>query len=358
MLLRCRPLRRTLGNGRGPSALTRPGCPNPPHTHTPHPAPLPARAAAYLQTMYMVTSGTHYNNRCCFDYGNAETNNLDDGAGTMEAVYFGNAKGGLNHGGAGTGPWIMADMENALWGADVVVSNEPEINHKFVTAMVKGDVSTPSGVMVPRGSVPGHWAIKGGDAQQGGLKVYWDGKRAPGYAPMKKQGAIILGIGGDNSDGAVGTFCEELPMCPHLPPLTTPPRRNKKSLLLPYCDREVPRLPGCRATWGSGQTDVFPLCTPLICTHPPCGFPICYLRNRRGRDDGWVRVRRHRRQDPSQHRGGRLWQVKAPAVEFTLPMGGRQPGFPLLSVGGGESTGDALCGLRLLSVHYPTAETK
>jgi hypothetical protein len=28
------------------------------------------------------------------------------------------------------------------------------------------------------------------------------------YAPMKKQGAIILGIGGDNSDGAVGTFYE------------------------------------------------------------------------------------------------------------------------------------------------------
>ena len=48
---------------------------------------------------------------------------------------------------------------------------------------------------------PGHWAIKGGDAQTGELKVYWDGARAPGYAPMKKQGAIILGIGGDNSDG-------------------------------------------------------------------------------------------------------------------------------------------------------------
>merc|ERR1712079_612076 len=40
------------------------------------------------------------------------------------------------------------------------------------------------------------------------LHVYWDGKRAPGYAPMKKQGAIILGIGGDNSCGAVGTFYE------------------------------------------------------------------------------------------------------------------------------------------------------
>merc|ERR1719160_2001225 len=57
-------------------------------------------------------------------------------------------------------------------------------------------------------SVPGHWVIKGGDSQTGKLRVYWDGKRAPGYAPMKKQGAIILGIGGDNSCGAVGTFYE------------------------------------------------------------------------------------------------------------------------------------------------------
>eukprot|EP00041_Stephanoeca_diplocostata_P011945 m.198353 g.198353 ORF g.198353 m.198353 type:complete len:334 (-) comp18743_c0_seq3:431-1432(-) len=150
------------------------------------------------ETIYMVTSGTHYNNRCCFDYGNAETDNHDDGAATMEAVYFGNAKGGLNHGGAGAGPWIMADMEQALWGANVVQSNEEPINHTFVTAMIKGD-SGPS---------PGHWAIKGANAQEGVFKVYWAGPRAPHYAPMKKQGAIILGIGGDNSNRAVGTFYE------------------------------------------------------------------------------------------------------------------------------------------------------
>jgi hypothetical protein len=63
-------------------------------------------------------------------------------------------------------------------------------------------------VLVPEGSLPWHWAIEGGDAQEGPLKVYWDGKHAPGYAPMRKQGAIVLGIGGDNSDGSVGTFCE------------------------------------------------------------------------------------------------------------------------------------------------------
>jgi len=39
----------------------------------------------------------------------------------MEAVYFGNAKGGLNHGGAGTGPWIMADMENVSFRMFVIL---------------------------------------------------------------------------------------------------------------------------------------------------------------------------------------------------------------------------------------------
>ena len=61
----------------------------------------------------MVTSGRHYNDGCCFDYGNAEVDNNDDkagtgarvrvcvhclprssrGAGTMEAIYFGNSSG-------------------------------------------------------------------------------------------------------------------------------------------------------------------------------------------------------------------------------------------------------------------------
>jgi hypothetical protein len=76
------------------------------------------------ETMYMVTSGTHYNDKCCFDYGNAEINNKDDGAGTMEAVYFGNAKGGLNHGGAGNGPWIMSGKENYCFHICIVVHRE------------------------------------------------------------------------------------------------------------------------------------------------------------------------------------------------------------------------------------------
>ena len=122
----------------------------------------------------------------------------------------------------------MGDLEQGLWGSNITASLEPTISHTFVTAMFKGD-SGPS---------PGHMAIKGGDAQGGPLTVYWDGPRPNRYAPMKKQGGLILcvapprmrrayrapcgartahlpppphsrsGIGGDNSNGSEGTFYE------------------------------------------------------------------------------------------------------------------------------------------------------
>ncbi|WUH95742.1 alpha-L-arabinofuranosidase B [Streptomyces sp. NBC_00433] len=146
--------------------------------------------------MYAIFDGTHYNGGCCFDYGNAETNNNDDGNGTMEAIYFGNIK--VWGYGSGNGPWIMADLENGLFSGvnQHLNSGDPTINYRYTTAIVKGG--------------PNHWAIRGGNAQSGGLSTFYDGVRpnVSGYNPMKKQGAIILGIGGDNSKGAQGTFYE------------------------------------------------------------------------------------------------------------------------------------------------------
>jgi hypothetical protein len=63
--------------------------------------------------IYAVLDGTHYNGGCCFDYGNAETSSDDTGAGHMEAIYFGNIN--VWGTGAGSGPWIMADLENGLF---------------------------------------------------------------------------------------------------------------------------------------------------------------------------------------------------------------------------------------------------
>ena len=146
--------------------------------------------------MYAIFDGTHYNGGCCFDYGNAERNSRDNGNGTMEAIYFGNIK--VWGYGTGNGPWVMADLENGLFsGVNAGFNaNDPTVNHRFLTAIVKGE--------------PNHWAIRAGNAQSGGLSTYYNGARpnVAGYNPMRKEGAIILGIGGDNSHGSAGTFYE------------------------------------------------------------------------------------------------------------------------------------------------------
>ncbi|MCL2450166.1 MAG: hypothetical protein FWD17_14560 [Polyangiaceae bacterium] len=146
------------------------------------------------ETEYMVTSGNFFNNGCCYDYGNAETDNHDDGDATMEAVYFGM---GVTWGkGSGTGPWVEADLENGLFagGTTGQVASNTSLTSDYVTAMVVGRSGT--------------FALKGGDAQSGALTTMYDGARPKGYATMKKQGAIILGIGGDNSNSAQGNFFE------------------------------------------------------------------------------------------------------------------------------------------------------
>jgi hypothetical protein len=147
------------------------------------------------ESMYMVTSGNVSNNQCCFDFGNAETNNMDNGNGTMEAIYFGSCTSWGK--GAGKGPWVMADLENGLFaGGDFgPTSTNTPLTSAYVTAMVTGR--------------SGSFAIKGGNSQMGTLTSLYDGARpAKGYNPMKKEGAIILGIGGDNSNSAQGNFFE------------------------------------------------------------------------------------------------------------------------------------------------------
>jgi Alpha-L-arabinofuranosidase B, catalytic len=146
------------------------------------------------EAMYMVVDGTHFSEPCCFDYGNAESDGHDDGAGTMEAVYWGSDTQWTTCG--GSGPWVKGDLEQGMYCGDSTdtPSNTSVTGMAYVTAMLKG----PSG---------NHFVLKAGNAQSGGLAIKWDGARPPGYSPMKKQGAIILGTGGDGGGGD-GTFFE------------------------------------------------------------------------------------------------------------------------------------------------------
>jgi hypothetical protein len=147
---------------------------------------------------YWVINGLHFNSGCCFDYGNAEIDSRDDDNGTMETAYFGDAPWWYH--GNPSGPWVMTDQENNLVGCvnpdgSKLCVNLPNIPWRFVTAMAKGE--------------PHHWTSMGGDAQRGALKVMFDGPRVNAtYDPMRKQGAILLGNGGDNSNGSQGTFYE------------------------------------------------------------------------------------------------------------------------------------------------------
>lgn len=161
------------------------------------------------QGIYMVTSGTHVNNGCCFDYGNSETSRTAVGAGHMDAIYFGtscwfSSNSGYKCSTSGSGPWVQADIEYGLFASNSQTSwNSSEVSEtsKYVTAMEKNNGTT-------------QLVLKGGNAQSGNLTPLYSGSLPAGWNPMHKEGAIVLGSGGDccytnnNQNMSAGTFYE------------------------------------------------------------------------------------------------------------------------------------------------------
>ncbi len=191
---------------------------------------------------YWVINGHHYNAGCCYDYGNAEIDSRDDGDGTMETTYYGNANAWYY--GQAPGPWIMTDQENNLVGGvnaspnDKYLPNLPSIAWRFVTATADGE--------------PHHWRSMGGDAQQGDLAVMFDGTRIindrSSYDPMRKQGAILLGNGGDNSNASQGTFYEGAMTAPGTFPTKETNQKIQDNIVAARYDVQRVRLAPANAT--------------------------------------------------------------------------------------------------------------
>jgi non-reducing end alpha-L-arabinofuranosidase len=133
--------------------------------------------------VYMVTSALNLNEKCCFDFGNAEANNLDNKAGHMDAINI------MCHG-SPCSPDAGLDMEDGIYGHLKVPAGTT-----FVTDMGASDGQHT-------------YAIYQGDAQSGALTTTGTIPLPKGYQPMRQEGAIILGIGGDNSNWATGCFFE------------------------------------------------------------------------------------------------------------------------------------------------------
>jgi len=133
--------------------------------------------------VYMVTSALNLNEKCCFDFGNAEANNLDNKAGHMDAINI------MCHG-KPCRPDAGLDMEDGIYGHLKVPAGTA-----FVTDM---------------GACDGQhtYAIYQGNAQSGGLTSTGTIPLPKGYQPMRQEGAILLGVGGDNSNWASGYFFE------------------------------------------------------------------------------------------------------------------------------------------------------
>jgi hypothetical protein len=169
------------------------------------------------QTEYFVVHGDYAGraggtNGCCYDYGNMENHIGDDGPGTMSALYFGDATDWTR--GAGQGPWVMLDMENGVFagGGSIAILNagnasvnasDPSLKFaapNIITGLAKTDGKST-------------FEIKYGNASSGKLSVAWNGslptnKNPTSYIPLKQQGGISLGEGGDGSATGTGAFSE------------------------------------------------------------------------------------------------------------------------------------------------------
>ena len=167
------------------------------------------------EAMYSVFDGTSSSSYCCFDYGNAELDGVDDGNATMEAIYWGSDTQ-FGQSGGGNGPWVAADLENGMYegyenGSAKVPSNTSVTGFPYVTAVLKGLSASncPTGL-----TSSGCFELKAGNATSGKLAIKFNadtmgyGSRPLGYSPQKKQGAVILGTGGDGSNGGTGIWFE------------------------------------------------------------------------------------------------------------------------------------------------------
>ena len=193
------------------------------------------------ESMYMLSSNRLYNAECCFTFGNTSAIPRDNGNGHMDSIYYGSALSGREcvspalvevgcRDNGIRGPMVAADLENGIFRSAVKLDQDtdhPGADFPFATAVLKNDGKR-------------RFSLRSGDAHGGALNTHWDGSlpgvpldlpgvdvpslpgldsirpghsatfNVPytGYMPMKKEGGIGLGVGGDNANLGQGIFFE------------------------------------------------------------------------------------------------------------------------------------------------------
>ena len=154
---------------------------------------MPTGSAA--QGIYEIVDGKRGGPACCWDFGNASTNNCNGGTGNMNTLFFGTGYWGK---GAGKGPWFLADLEAGVWaggtgGSNTTNTANPSMAMDYAFGILKTNAT--------------NYAIRVANAQSGDLATAYDGN-TPASLKWSMRGGIVLGIGGDNSNSSFGTFFE------------------------------------------------------------------------------------------------------------------------------------------------------
>lgn len=177
-------------------------------TDAPPAKDMPRGNPANGQGIYMVAEGKGRRpdaaTACCWNFGNVSNNNCYGPSGQMNALMLGNGYWGK---GEGNGPWFMGDFEAGVWAGGV----NGDINSGGFdknTMLPSMTMDFAFGVLKTK---PNNYAIRYADATTGMLNTAYDGA-APnvfqGDGVWQMSGGIALGIGGDNSNHASGTFLE------------------------------------------------------------------------------------------------------------------------------------------------------
>jgi hypothetical protein len=154
------------------------------------------------QGLYMLADGTHYGTACCWDFGNVSPDPTRYGV--MNTLFLGIAYWGR---GAGQGPWYMADYEAGVWAGGTRAGDpgwgalegehppnpaNPSLRVKYALGFLKTNMND--------------WSLRMADAATATAVTTAYAGGLP--KQMNNEGAIVLGVGGDNSNNSWGTFYE------------------------------------------------------------------------------------------------------------------------------------------------------
>jgi non-reducing end alpha-L-arabinofuranosidase len=176
------------------------------------------------QGIYMLADGTRAGGACCWDFGNVTPNPLQFSE--MNTLFFGEGYWGDGNGAA---PWFGADFEAGVW-----MGGSAEGQPGWGQLYPAGDPRNNNGVARPPN--PNNPSMAGVKFALGFLKTNDDADntyalrmanastatevqtahrgRFPklsfpnGAHGADNQGAVVLGVGGDNSNNSFGTFYE------------------------------------------------------------------------------------------------------------------------------------------------------